>query len=79
MRSFDRPTHRFVARYYHDGAWWGADIYAYDFADAEARCKALNMKLDGLYVATIPCAPATGWLTRLICWVRNTIARSNTQ
>jgi hypothetical protein len=53
MKSSDRPTKRFLARYFHDGAWWGTDVHAYDFADAEARCKSLNMKLDGEHVEMI--------------------------
>ena len=53
MKSSDRPTYRFLARYSHDGAQWGINIYADDFADAEARCKALNLKLDGQHMETI--------------------------
>lgn len=83
MRSSDRATHRFAAHYFHDGARWNSEVYAYDFADAEARCNALNMKLDGLLMATIPCGPATlpavGLLARFACWIRNTIARPNMQ
>ena len=53
MSSSDRPTKRFLARYFHDNAWWGTEVAAYDRADAEARCAALNMKLDGEHIETI--------------------------
>ncbi len=83
MKSSDRPTHRFAARYFHDDAWWSAEVYAYDFEDAEARCKTLNMKLDGLHVATIPCSPAAAPVIRplasLACWIRNTVTRNRPQ
>jgi hypothetical protein len=37
MRSTDRATHRFTAHHFHDGARWNSEVYAYDFADAEAQ------------------------------------------
>ena len=53
MNSSDRPTLRFLASCSHDGAIWGIDVFAYDFADAEARSKALNLKLDGQHLESI--------------------------
>lgn len=44
---FIRPTRPFYATYRHDGSTWSATIRAYDADDAEARCKALNLTLDG--------------------------------
>lgn len=67
MPVVERQTGKYLARYYHDGTWWAAEIYAYDYEDAETRCKRLNMQLDGKYVATV----RYKWLAKLICWLRN--------
>jgi hypothetical protein len=71
---------RFFVRYFHDGAWWGVDLDAYDFADAEARCEAPDMKPEGQHMATIPCGPAAMPIARsfvrIACWLRDIIARS---
>lgn len=40
-----------------DGAWWGVDIYAYDFDDAKVRCRELSLKLLGEHKMTIPALP----------------------
>jgi len=46
---------RYLCHYDWDGARWGLEIHARDWADAEARCKALGrLRLDGEHVASIP-------------------------
>lgn len=62
----DRNVRRFVASYLWVGAVWSVDIYAYDWDDAQARCKVLNVKLDGELVGgtCIPVRPH--WLRSLI-------------
>lgn len=57
--SNNRPTKRFSATYFWDDARWWIELTAYDFEDAEARCKHLNLRLRGLHVMDIPCAPAS--------------------
>jgi hypothetical protein len=71
----DRPTKRFLAEYFHDDAWWTVDIYAYDFADAETRCKKLSLKLLGEHKMTIP-ATGRSWLPTLIIRFRNALKAS---
>jgi len=82
-RASDRPTHRFTARSFHDGAYWGSEVHAHDLADAEAGCKVLNKKLDGQHMATPSCIPAAmpvaRPLVRLASWFRNTISRTAMQ
>lgn len=69
--ALDRKTREYVCRYYHDGAWWGLNIHAYDMTDAQARVAKLgNLQLNGELVMTIPVVTGS-WLPRLICWVRN--------
>jgi hypothetical protein len=51
----DQPTKRYLASYFWDDAWWSVIVTAYDWQDAEARCKALGrLRLDGELVVTIP-------------------------
>lgn len=73
MNNDDRSTKRFLAEYYHDGGTWGIDIYAYDFDDAEVRCKKLGLQLLGEHKMTIP-AVGGAWLPNLIIRVRNLFA-----
>lgn len=61
---------KFLARYYHRGSWWGIEIYARDWDDADAICLAHNLQLDGEHVMTIPVV-AGSWLPTLICRFRN--------
>lgn len=44
------PQTKFLGRYYHRGHWFTFDFYATDFEDAEAICRAHNLKLDGEWV-----------------------------
>lgn len=71
MNNNDRPAKKFLAQYFHDGAWWSMKISAYDFEDAEIRCKKLNLQLDGEFVMSIPAVGSGGWLPRAVCWIRN--------
>jgi hypothetical protein len=52
-----RRTKRFLARYFHEGAWYAVDVYANSFAEAEVICKAHSLQLDGQHVMTIPMNP----------------------
>lgn len=65
-----RRTRKFCTRYFHDGTWWAADIQAYDFEDAEIRCKKLGMQLDGVHVLTLP-SWIGFWAADLIIGIRN--------
>ncbi len=65
---------KFLVSYYHDGSWWGIELFAADWQDAEVICKAHNLTLDGEHVATIP-AGAGAWLPNLIIRIRNAFAR----
>lgn len=47
LSDSDPKPRRFAARYRHDGATYGLIFEAGDGADAEAKCDALNMTLDG--------------------------------
>lgn len=54
------PT--FLVSYPFDGSQWGCEIKARDFAEAEARVKALCWaKVDGQSVAKIPLGPQSWW------------------
>jgi len=41
-----RSMKQFACRYFHEGSWWGINLSAYDWADAEARAKKLGVQLD---------------------------------
>lgn len=70
MVSNTKRNKKFLASYFHDGAWWCLDFYAADFDDAETICKAHNLRLDGEHMMTIPATPGT-WLPNLIVRLRN--------
>jgi hypothetical protein len=63
-------TKKYCTRYYHAGDWWDAQIMAFDWEDAEARCKKLGMQLDGLHIATFP-VWLGAWFPNLVIGVRN--------
>jgi len=74
MKPYEKPTRKFVVRYYHDGTWWSQTIDAYDTADAETRCRKLGMQLDGALLFTIPgWLPFAGFWAGCICGVRNVL------
>ena len=62
-------TKPFVCSYFHDHSQWSLTIDAYDWDDAEARCRKLGLKLDGELVATVPLR--LGLFARIACAVRN--------
>lgn len=66
-----KQTKTFLTRYFHDGAWWGLEIQAYDFADAQTRCKKLGMQLDGELVMTIPAIFQGAWFPNLILTIHS--------
>jgi hypothetical protein len=68
----DRPCKTYCCEYFHDGAWWGINITAYDWADAEVRAKKLSLQLKGEHYATIPAnIPGAGLFVRCAVWFKN--------
>lgn len=65
---------KFLARYFHDGAWWTLELYASDFDDAQAICDAHNLQLDGQHMMTIP-VMAGSWLPNPITRIANSLRR----
>lgn len=64
-----KKTHKYCCRYYHDGAWWGTYLEAYDLEDAEARAAKLgSLKVEGELIASIKIprlfSPLIEWLLR---------------
>lgn len=71
MQPQDAKT-QYCVSYYHNGSWWGLRLYAVDWADAEAICSKLSMRLDGEFVCEIPERFVRWpWLANLICRVCN--------
>lgn len=65
-----KPTKEFLCSYHHDGAEWSVNIHAYDWKDAEERCKKLGwLRLDGEVVAKVPAR--LGLLAKFGCWIGN--------
>ena len=68
----EQETKQYACRYFYDGDWWDVLIYAYDWEDAEDRCKKIgNIQLEGEVVMSIPNFPGSGVVARLVCWFRN--------
>jgi hypothetical protein len=71
--SLQQQTKPFLCNYHHQGDKWCVTIHAYDWDDAEARCKKLGLNLDGELKATIPAR--AGLLAKVVCalanWIRN--------
>lgn len=61
---------KFLASYFHNGSWWGVEIYAVDWDDAETICRKLNLRLDGEHKFSVPAIGPT-WIPDAICRVRN--------
>lgn len=40
--EFGRPLYRFLLEYKHADGVWGLDLWAYDFADAEAKAASIS-------------------------------------
>ena len=65
-----KPTKEFVCSYHHDGADWCVNIHAYDWQDAQERCRKLGwLRLDGEMVARIPAR--LGVIAKVWCGVAN--------
>lgn len=72
----DTTWKTYTCRYFHEGRWWGVDIMAPSFEDAEARVQKLgNLQLLGEVAMQIPANPATGLLVRVWVALRNCLAR----
>lgn len=69
----DADWKEYVGRYYHDGKWWGLNITARDWSDAEARAAKLgNLQILGELKGTIPAQiPGAGLLVRLWTTIKN--------
>lgn len=54
--DFGRPLYTFLLSYEMNGSQWSIDLWAYDFADAEARCAAMrdSLKVEGQAFDTTP-------------------------
>jgi hypothetical protein len=73
----DTECRRYVASYYHDGLWWRLDVYAYDWNDADARCKKLGARLDGEFVCAIPGSVKARPLVDWMCRLRNLVSHTD--
>lgn len=51
---YDVAHHPYTFSYFHAGAKWSLTILCMNWADAEARAKALNLTLDGVLGPDIP-------------------------
>jgi hypothetical protein len=65
----------FTFSYRHDGGEWSVTLFCYDWADAEARAKLLNLRLDGelmevIHVNELTSRPVSLFI-RAYCWFRN--------
>lgn len=54
--DYGRPLYHFGLRYEMDGSQWAAEIWAYDWDDAEKRCAAMRETLvvEGQTYSVIP-------------------------
>lgn len=68
---------RFVASYHHDGHWWVVDLYAYDWDDADSRCKKLGLRLDGEFACAIQASAKARPMIQALCSLRNFLWRSS--
>lgn len=62
-------TKEFLCSYYHRGEQWCLRLHAYDWSDAEARCRKLGVNLDGELLAVVPVK--AGWFAKMLCACRN--------
>lgn len=75
----EKPCKKYCCEYFHDGSWWGIEITAYDWADAEIRAKKMSLQLLGEYYATIPAVTTAGFLVRFITWLKNNNGRNQSE
>jgi hypothetical protein len=73
-----RLLKQFACRYFYEDSWWGINLSAYDWADAEARATTLGIQLDGEIGAIDPAFEGAGVCVRLWTILRN-ITRSRGQ
>jgi hypothetical protein len=54
--DYGRKLYTFLLSYEMDGRMWSTQVWAYDFADAETRVKAMrdSLKVDGQAFSTVP-------------------------
>lgn len=54
--DYGRPLYTFLLSYEMDGKQWSTEVWAYDFADADARVAAMraSLKVDGQAFGCIP-------------------------
>lgn len=72
----ERRCKIYCCSYYHDCAWWGVDLTAYDWEDATVRAKKLGLRLDGELVANIPAKNRTsGLIVKCLVAIKNAIYR----
>ena len=64
-----QETKPYACSYFHDRVQWALTIHAYDWDDAEARCRKLGLTLDGELIATVTLR--LGLFARIACAVRN--------
>ena len=68
----EKKCKKFTCSYFHDGAWWGLEITAYDWKDARARVAQLGrLRLDGELYASIPAFLGGGIIARIWCYLAN--------
>ncbi|PYI87855.1 MAG: hypothetical protein DMF03_12455 [Verrucomicrobia bacterium] len=66
-----RLMKQFACRYFYGGSWWGINLSAYDWADAEARARTLGIQLDAEIGAIDPAFEGAGVCERLWIILRN--------
>ena len=76
----ERSTKQFACRYsvFLRSSWWGINLSAYNWADAEARARTLGVQLDGEIGAIDPAFEGAGVCVRLWTILRN-ISRPRAQ
>lgn len=54
--DYGRPLYTFLLSYEMDGKQWSTEVWAYDFADAEARVAGMraSLKIDGQAYSQVP-------------------------
>jgi len=75
----EKPCKTYCCEYFHDGSWWGLEITAYDWADAEARAKKMSLQLLGEAGPKIPARPAAGIVVRIWTGMKNLFPKSATK
>jgi hypothetical protein len=66
-----RLMKQYACRYFYGGSWWGINLSAHDWADAEARARTLGLQLDSEIGAIDPAFEGAGVCERLWTILRN--------